>query len=578
MISDMFVTKTRNAKLDDARFLPSTRADLTARGWNTLDVILVSGDAYFDSPFNGTAVIGRVLEDAGFRVGVIAQPDISGTNDILRLGIPRLFWGITAGCVDSMVANYTATGRKRHQDDFTPGGENTRRPDRASLAYANLIRRACRPCPPLVLGGIEASLRRIAHYDFWTDRVRRSLLFDAKADILVYGMGERTVTALAQCLRDGRDWHALRGICYAASAAPAESLVLPDYATVAADKAAFLEMFRLFSANQDPVTAHPLAQQTDLRWLVHQPPALPLEAAELDHVYALPYTLDVHPHDAAGGPVRALDTVRFAITSHRGCYGACSFCAISAHQGYRITSRSADSIVAEATRFTRHPKFKGIINDLGGPTANMYGFDCACKAKTGACIDRHCLFPEICPRLPVTHQPQTELLRRLRALPGVRKVFVASGIRHDLVMADTRDGRAYLDELVAHHISGQLKLAPEHSEPAVLRLMGKPGVAKLLAFRARFEAANAKHGLKQFLTYYFIAAHPGCSDEDMRRLKQFATHHLKLSPEQVQIFTPTPSTWSTTLYWTERDPANGAPLFVEKGLRGKQAQKDIMTG
>ena len=369
----------------------------------------------------------------------------------------------------------------------------------------------------------------------------------------------------------------MRGICYAAAAAPSEAVVLPAYAAAAADKAAFLEMFRLFSDNQDPVTARPLAQQSDNRWLVHQPPMAALETAELDRVYALPYTLDVHPHDADGGAVRALDTVRFAITTHRGCYGACAFCAIAAHQGLRITSRSADSILAEAVRFTHHPRFKGIISDVGGPTANMYGFDCACKVRTGACTNRRCLFPEVCRNLPVTHQQQTDLLRRLRAIPGVRKAFVASGIRHDLVLADTRHGAAYLDELAAHHVSGQLKLAPEHSEKAVLDLMGKPGIESLLAFRSRFEDASARHGLKQFLTYYFIAAHPGCTEGQMRALKAFATQHLRLAPEQVQVFTPTPSTWSTAMYWTERDPASGAALFVEKGLRGKQVQKDIVT-
>ena len=586
---------------------------MAARRWDALDVILVTGDAYIDSPFAGAALIGRVLEDAGFRVGILAQPDVQGTTDIARLGAPRLFWGVTAGCVDSMVANYTATGRKRREDDFTPGGRNDRRPDRASIVYANLIRRAFRPCAPIVLGGIEASLRRIAHYDFWTDSIRKSILFDAKADLLVYGMAEQTVLELARRLRDGRDWRDLRGICYAAKEAPADAVVVPSFEEVSGragppdppnDEAfagrpgsacrggsggpalpkanapardAFLEMFRLFAANQDPVTARPLAQQHDMRWLVHQPPALPPDSAELDRIYALPFERDVHPHDAARGPVRALDTIRFSITTHRGCYGECAFCAITMHQGRRVVSRSAASIVAEAERFTRHPHFRGIIADVGGPTANMYEIACARAATCGACPDRRCLFPEICRHLPVDHRAQTALLQRLRALPGVRKAFVASGLRHDLVLADRAHGPAYLDELVAHHVSGQLKLAPEHSEEPVLRLMGKPGVAKLLAFRARFEEASARHGLKQFLTYYFIAAHPGCTEEQMRRLRQFATHELKLTPEQVQVFTPTPSTWSTAMYWTERDPATGEAIFVEKGLRGKQAQKDALA-
>jgi radical SAM superfamily enzyme YgiQ (UPF0313 family) len=595
-------------------FLPSTADEMRTRGWPVLDVILVTGDAYIDSPFSGVALVGRALEAAGFRVGIIGQPDVQGTADIARLGAPRLFWGVSAGCVDSMVANYTATGRKRRDDDFTPGGVNNRRPDRACIAYANLIRRAFRPCAPIVLGGIEASLRRIAHYDFWSDSVRRSILFDAKADILAYGMAEGTVCALAERLRDGRDWRDLRGICYASNAAPEDAVALPSYAEVSAPRPAveaaaasdsyagpaaatagrgfgphpsppvpdrtdaFLHMFLLFAENQDPVTARALAQRHDTRWLVHQPPAPPPAPADLDRLYALPFELDLHPHDAARGPVRALDTIRFAITTHRGCCGACAFCAISMHQGRRVVSRGADAIVEEARRFARHPKFRGVISDVGGPTANMYGLGCSRMAASGACRERQCLVPQVCPRLTHGHAAQIALLARLRTLPGVRKVFVGSGIRHDLVLADRAHGDAYLDALVAHHISGQLKLAPEHSEEAVLRLMGKPGVEKLLAFRARFEQANARHGKRQFLTYYFIAAHPGCTEEQMRRLRQFATQRLRLSPEQVQVFTPTPSTGSTAMYLTGRDPATGEALFVERGIRGKQAQKETLVG
>lgn len=556
---------------------------MRARGWDAADVLLVTGDAYIDSPFSGAALIGRVLEQAGFRVGVIAQPDPHVTGDLSRMGSPRLFWGVTAGCVDSMVANYTATGRKRHQDDFTPGGDNARRPDRATIVYANLIRRAFHPCAPIVIGGIEASLRRIAHYDFWSDRVRKSILFDSKADVLVYGMGESTVVELARRLRDGRDWRDLRGICFASPSPPEGAVTLPDFLTLSRrppdeeSRRAFLAGFRLFAANQDPVTARTLAQQTDTRWLVHRPPATPLTPEELDAVHGLPFTREVHPRDAARGSVRALDTIRFSLVTHRGCYGDCSFCAISAHQGRRVVSRSASSILSEAERFTRHPKFKGILQDVGGPTANMYGFECSRKPVAGACPDRRCLFPDVCRRLPVDHHPQIELLRRLRNLPGVRKAFVGSGVRHDLVLADNAHGDAYLEELVAHHVSGQLKLAPEHNAPEVLHLMGKPGVEGLLAFRARFEDACRRHGLKQFLTYYFIAAHPGCTEEDMRGLRAFATRCLHLSPEQVQIFTPTPSTASTAMYWTGLDPVSGMPVFVERHARRKQAQKDCLT-
>jgi uncharacterized radical SAM protein YgiQ len=566
-------------------FLPCTPSEIERLGWDAPDVILVSGDAYIDSPFSGVALIGRVLTAAGFRVALIPQPNIASHDDIRRLGQPRLFWGVSGGCVDSMVANYTASCKRRHQDDFTPGGENCVRPDRAVIVYSNLIRAAFKPCKPIVLGGIEASLRRIAHYDFWTDSVRRPVLFDAKADILIYGMAERTVVALAQRLRDRKEWRNLRGLCYAA---PANSPGLPEHAVAlppfdeaaapsASGRAAFLDMFRLFAAHQDPHTARPLTQRVDTRCLVHNPPDHPLSQPELDAAYALPFMLDAHPCHASKGKVRALDTVRFALTTHRGCYGECNFCAIAMHQGRRVVSRSEGSILDEARRLTRHPKFTGVIQDVGGPTANMYGFECERKAKRGACPDQRCLFPACCPALAPDHAPQLALLKKLRHMPGVRKIFVASGVRPDLVEADARSGAHYVDELAAHHVSGQLKLAPEHSEPRVLDAMGKPGTASLLQFKARFDEANKRLGLKQYLTYYFIAAHPECTDDDMRKLKRFTSEHLRLAPEQVQIFTPTPSTWSTAMYYTGLNPFTGKPVHVTRGLRAKQDQKDLLT-
>ncbi len=567
-------------------FLPSTPDELRQRGWQTLDIILVSGDAYIDSPYSGIALIGRALEARGFRVGIIAQPDVRSTEAIRRLGAPRLFWGISAGAVDSMVANYTASGKPRRQDDFTPGGANTRRPDRACIAYANLIRRAFKPCAPIVLGGIEASLRRIAHYDFWSHTVRRSILLDAKADVLVYGMGERTVCELADCIREGRDWRGLRGICHAAAAKPDQAHELPAYETVAdacsrdapAAREAFMRMTREFLGHQDWRSASPLAQRHDRRWLVQNPPAEPLSTDELDAVYALPFRRDLHPHDAAGGAVAALETIRFAITTHRGCYGACSFCAIAAHQGREVRSRSEASILAEACRFPRDPRFRGVISDVGGPTANMYGFECRKLAVSGPCSDRHCLYPACCPSLQPDHAPLTRLLTRLRQIPGVRHVFIGSGIRHDLVVADVRHGDAYLAALAAHHVSGQLKLAPEHSVPHVLALMGKPGTAGLLAFKRRFDTLARQLGKRQFLTYYLIAAHPGCTEQDMEALRDFARRELHLLPEQVQVFTPTPSTLSTAMYCTGLDPATGAPLYVARGAREREQQKRLLTG
>ncbi len=557
-------------------YLPTTADDLRQRGWDWLDVVLVTGDTYIDSPYIGAAVIGRVLEAAGFRVGIIAQPDVATGEDITRLGTPRLFWGVTAGSVDSLVANRTASGRPRKQDDYTPGGQNTRRPDRATIVYANLIRQHVRTTAPIVLGGIEASLRRVAHYDFWTNRIRRSILFDAKADYLLYGMAEHAVVALAEALHEGRAPHAIRGLCYVSAAAPPAAVELPAFPDCRDDKDAFTAMFHTFYGNNDAVTAQPLAQRQDTRYLVQNPPAQPLAPRALDAVYELPYRRDVHPHYAAQGPVRALDTIRWSITTHRGCYGECNFCAIAVHQGRTVTWRSERSILAEARALAAHPDFKGVIHDVGGPTANMYGFECARKPTLGCCKDKRCLYPEICPSLPVTHAPQLALLGKLRAIPGVRQVVVASGLRHDLVLADTRHGADYLRALVTDHISGQLKIAPEHTEPRVLAAMGKPGSGVLLRFKTLFDRLARETGRRQFLTYYTIAAHPGCTEADMERLRTFAARELHTRPEQVQIFTPTPSTYATLMYWTGRNPFTGEPCAVERSAHGRERQKAIL--
>lgn len=547
------------------------------RDWDRLDVILVSGDAYVDSPFSGIAVIGRVLEKAGYRVGIIAQPDTGTEADIARLGEPKLFWGVSGGCVDSMVANFTALKKRRRSDDFTPGGQNTRRPDRAVIAYANLIRRHFKSTAPIVLGGIEASLRRISHYDYWSDRVRRSILFDAKADFLVYGMGENTAKELARRFRENESVDDLPGFCRIAPSPVPGFAELPPHDVVARDKSAFAQMFAVFYANCDPVTARGLCQRQDTRYLVQNPPARPLSPKELDAVHALPFARDQHPRHAAEGRVRALDTIGFSITTHRGCYGECRFCAIAVHQGRRVVSRSEASILAEAETLTRHSGFKGIISDVGGPTANMYGIECGRKPVQGACADRACLHPGICEQLPVDHGRQVRLLNRLKDLPGVRKVFVASGLRHDLVLADAASGERYLRELVSHHVSGQLKIAPEHTEPGVLAAMGKPGTEALVEFKRRFDRASRKAEKDQYLTYYFIAAHPGCDLCDMEALARFCRHRLHTVPRQIQVFTPTPSTWSSLMYWTQTDPFVGKPIFVETDLKRKSAQKMAVT-
>lgn len=555
-------------------FLPTTRQEMEERGWERLDIVLVTGDTYIDSPFIGSAVIGNLLARAGYRVGVIAQPDLADGRDIARLGEPRLFWGISAGSVDSMVANYTALKKRRRSDDFTPGGENTRRPDRATIAYANLIRRHFKHTRPLVLGGIEASLRRIAHYDYWEDTVRRSLLFDAKADFLVYGMGEKAVLDISRKLDRGEDPRDIRGICYSAKEPPEGYLMLPSYEEAKADKEQFTEMFRIFYRNCDPLTAQGLCQKQDTRYLVQNPPAPCLTEEELDAIHELPFGRGVHPYYKKQGTVRALDTITFSLTTHRGCYGECNFCAIAVHQGRTVTSRSTSSIVNEAEALARMPGFKGNIADVGGPTANMYGIECGKKLRKGSCPDKRCLYPAPCKQMKVDHRRQRELLRAVRNVQGVKRVFIASGIRYDMILADTACGADYLQDLVGHHISGQLKVAPEHTEDAVLKRMGKPGKQSLLAFKKAFDEANRTTGKRQFLTYYFIAAHPGCDMEDMEKLRAFTARELKITPEQVQIFTPLPSTWSTVMYYTGKDPFTGEELFVEKNMKKKERQKE----
>ena len=557
-------------------FLPTTREEMKVRGWEGPDIILVTGDTYIDSPHIGVAVIGNVLAAAGYRVGIIAQPDTKSGDDITRLGEPRLFWGITAGSVDSMVANYTALKKRRHSDDFTPGGANTRRPDRATIAYSNLIRRHFKNTKPLVLGGIEASLRRTAHYDYWDDAVRRSLLFDAKADILVYGMGEKAVSEIARRLERQEDIQDIRGICYSAKEPKEGHVLLPSYADVKENKAKFTEMFHLFYDNNDPLTAQGLCQQQDSRYLIQNPPACCPSEKELDAIYDLPFEREVHPHYKKQGEVRALDTIKFSVTTHRGCYGECNFCSITVHQGKTISSRSAASILREVKALTRLAGFKGYITDVGGPTANMYGIECDKKLSKGSCNNKRCLYPE-CKQLKVDHSRQRVLLRTLRDVTGIKKVFIASGIRYDMVLRDEVCGADYLQDVVEHHVSGQLKIAPEHTEDAVLKRMGKPGIKYLQAFKETFDTLNKKMGKKQFLTYYLMAAHPGCDAQAMDKLRIFAARELRIAPEQVQIFTPLPSTYSMLMYYTGKDPFTGEKLFVEKDLKGKEHQKAMVV-
>lgn len=564
-------------------FLPTTRQEMLSMGWDSLEVILVTGDSYIDSPYVGVAIIGKLLAREGYRVGIIAQPDYSDITDIGRLGEPSLFWGVTSGCVDSMVSNYTALKKKRRTDDYTPGGINNRRPDRATIVYSNLIRRFSNnqhpqsPSKPILLGGIEASLRRVAHYDFWGDQIRRSILFDAKADFLLYGMADKSILDFSACLRKGTDPSNVRGLSYISKEIHDGYITLPSFEEVSQDKNAFTNMFHVFYQNNDPINAKGLAQKHSDRYLIQNPPAVHPTQLELDAVYSMDYEYSQHPFYENIGPVKALETIRFSITTHRGCYGECNFCAIAIHEGRTVRWRSQDSIIAEAERLSRLSGFKGYIQDLGGPTANMYGYECSMKLNSGSCKNRRCLSPDICPLIKIDHSTNIELLKKIRRIKGITKVFVSSGIRYDLLFSDIDHCDEYMHELVNHHVSGQLKVAPEHSQENVLEKMGKPGNKELLRFKEKFDLFSKSAGKNQFLTYYMIAAHPGCSENDMRKLKEFSSKRLNIHPEQVQIFTPTPSTYSTLMYYTEKDPFTNTPIFVEKNPERKQKQKQIIV-
>ncbi len=559
------------------RFLPTTRDEMDTLGWKQCDVILVTGDAYIDSPYMGVAAVGRMLQSWGYKVGIIGQPEITSDVDITRLGEPRLYWGVSGGSVDSMVSNYTATKKFRNSDDYTPGGKNTKRPDRAVLVYCNLIRRFYKNTVPLVLGGIEASLRRITHYDYWSNKLRKPILFDAKADILIYGMGEIAIEQVTRALDARQEWRGIRGVSYIAKEPNREYLQLPSHDQCLQDKEKYIDLFDCFYDNNDPISAQGLSQEVDGRYLIQNPPCDYLNEAEMDAMAALPYTRELHPYYAKEGKVTCLETIKFSISTHQGCWGECNFCAIGVHQGRTIRTRSEASIVKEAQLFTTYKDFKGIISDVGGPTANMYGYECDKKLKKGTCDHIRCVDAQrLCKVMHVDHSRNINLLRRIRDIPGVRKAFVASGVRYDFITADKKHGYSYLKEMVKHHISGQMKVAPEHTEQSVLELMGKPGKQTLVDFKKMYDRLNKEEGKKQFLTYYLIAAHPGCEEKDMHALKQFTTHELKMNPEQAQVFTPTPSTYSAVMYYTELDPKTRKKIFVEKDTRRKEKQKEVV--
>jgi uncharacterized radical SAM protein YgiQ len=558
--------------------LPISMEEAKREGIDRFDVILVSGDGYVDHPTFGVGIIGRVLQDAGHVVGIIPQPDWRRDEDFLALGEPRLFFGVASGNVDSMVNNYSPNMRRRRRDVYSPGGRLLR-PDRAAIVYANKVH-ALFPKAPLLLGGIEASLRRFAHYDFWSDSVRGSILADAPADFVVYGMGERPICEIARRLEAGEVAGEIRdvpGTVVKMEVGVWRSLdhqgfvEIPSFQEVAKDRRVYAEAFRLHYSEQDPFRGGRIAQPHPKTVVIQNPPALPLTTEELDRIYELPFTRAAHPSYREEIP--ALEPVRFSITSHRGCFGSCSFCAITHHQGRIVQSRSIESLVREAEGLTKMPGFKGVIQDVGGPTANMYGMVCSRWKTAGACPDKLCS-PD-CPSLAADHHQQVELLRRLREISGVKRVFVSSGIRHDLILADsTPAGAEYLDELSRHHVSGHLKVAPEHVSDRVLAAMHKPPRAVLEKFRRRFKVLSREERKEQYLVPYFISGHPGCEIKDMVELAEYIRDH-RLYSEQVQDFTPTPMTVSTCMYHSGIDPFSGKPVHVPRG-REKGIQRAIL--
>ncbi len=559
-------------------FLPVCRADMDARGWAQCDFVYVIGDAYVDHPSFGHAIISRVLEHAGYKVGILSQPDWKNPASIAALGAPRLGFLVSGGNMDSMVNHYSVSKKRRQQDAYTPGGVMGKRPDYAVVVYCNLIRRTFKSVP-ILIGGIEASLRRLAHYDYWSDKLKRSILLDSQADLLLYGMGERAIVEAANALNDGmsvRDLTYIDGTVFRAASAdtPVPSIRLPDYASLVKDPKKYAESFYLQYANTDPFSAKQLIEPySEREFVIQNPPQKPLSQQEMDEIYALPYCRTYHPSYEALGGVPAIQEVKFSLVSNRGCFGACSFCALTFHQGRIVQTRSHESIVREAEAMTHEADFKGYIHDVGGPTANFRHPACQKQLTKGACQNRQCLFPTPCKNMDADHSDYLALLRKLRKLPNVKKVFIRSGIRFDYLLADRSD--AFFKELVRYHISGQLKVAPEHVSDRVLAVMGKPRHSVYLQFLDRYKKINEQARMKQFVVPYLMSSHPGCTLRDAVELAEYLRdtgHH----PEQVQDFYPTPSTLSTVMYYTGLDPRTMQPVYVPKNPHEKAMQRALM--
>ena len=560
-----------------AEFLPISKRDMAKRGWSQCDFVYIIGDAYIDHPSFGHAIISRVLESAGYKVGIISQPDWKDPKSIDVLGKPRLGFLVAGGNMDSMVNHYSVTHHRRKTDAFTPGGVMGKRPDYATIVYCNLIRQTYKDVP-ILIGGIEASLRRLAHYDYWSDKLKRSILLDSQADLLMYGMGERSVVEIADALNSGlniKDITYIDGTVYRTAGLDDgfPTVILPDFETLRENKYSYAESFQTQYRNTDPFTAKRLAEPYGKEFVVQNPPQKPLSTEEMDRVYALPYCRTYHPSYEKLGGVPAIEEVRFSLVSNRGCFGGCSFCALTFHQGRIIQTRSHESILAEAEIMIRDPKFKGYIHDVGGPTANFRFPACEKQLTKGVCSGKQCLYPQPCKNLRADHKDYLALLRKLRALPGVKKVFIRIGIRFDYLLADKND--TFFKELIRYHVSGQLKVAPEHVSDAVLHRMGKPRNTVYQRFAEKYQALNMQNHLKQFLVPYLMSSHPGSTLKEAVELAEYV-RDMGYMPEQVQDFYPTPSTISTVMYYTGLDPRTMEPVYTPTRPREKAMQRALI--
>ncbi|MBC2579145.1 YgiQ family radical SAM protein [Clostridium sp. DJ247] len=563
--------------MKDNKYLPISRQDMIDRGWEQLDFIIVTGDAYVDHHSFGTAIISRVLENAGYKVGIIAQPNWKDAEDFKKLGVPRLGFLVNAGNMDSMVNHYTVSKKLRDKDFYSPGGQMGLRPDRATIVYCNRIREAFKDIA-IMIGGVESSLRRFAHYDYWSDKVRKSILIDSGADLLVYGMSERQVVEIADNLNNGLDIKYIRhvpGTCYVIDSLEEvyDYIEIPSYKDVCRDKVKYSEAFKIQYEEQDPVRGNTIVQKHTNKYVVQNRPEMPLTREELDKVYSLPYQKNYHPIYEKLGGIPAIEEVKFSIVSSRGCFGNCSFCAITFHQGRIVQSRSEESILEEAKEITKFEDFKGYIHDVGGPTANFRYPACKKQLKVGACKDKQCLHPSPCKNLDVDHTEYLRLLKKLRELPEVKKVFVRSGLRYDYIMADKND--TFLKELINHHVSGQLKVAPEHVSHKVLKFMGKPAGKTYDKFMEKFYRITERAGKKQFIIPYLMSSHPGSSLKEAIELAEYL-RDIHYQPEQVQDFYPTPGTLSTTMFYTGFDPFTMKEVYIPKTKNEKAMQRALL--